>query len=85
MENTLNKTVGNYKITGDWNNQSKQLKEKYSQLTDADLKFEIGKEDDLLKRVETRLNKKREEVISIISNVKQEKSELPNFDVKRSI
>jgi len=40
------------------------LKEKYSQLTDADLKFEAGKENELLGKVETKLNKKREEVLA---------------------
>lgn len=55
-----------FKMTGDWDTQSKQLKEKYSQLTDADLKFEPGKEKDLIDRVQTRLNKKRDEVINII-------------------
>jgi uncharacterized protein YjbJ (UPF0337 family) len=54
------------KITGNWDTQSKLLKEKYSQLTDADLKFEAGKEEELISRVETKLNKKREEVINII-------------------
>jgi hypothetical protein len=56
-------------MTGDWKEQSKQLKTKYSALTDADLKYEAGKESDLLKRVETRLNKNREEVVKIIKNV----------------
>jgi hypothetical protein len=69
-----NQTPENFKITGDWTVQSKQLKEKYSQLTDADLKFEPGKENDLLKRVETRLNKKREEVINIIKKGQPEKA-----------
>lgn len=66
MENSNNKTAESFKITGNWETQSKELKSKFSQLTDADLKFEPGKENDLLKRVETRLNKKREEVINII-------------------
>lgn len=55
-----------FKISGDWNAQSKKLKEEFPQLTDADLKFEIGKEEDLLKRVSTRLNKKNEEVVNIL-------------------
>ena len=55
-----------FKINGDWKAQSKILKEKFPQLTDADLSFEDGKEEDLLKKVETRLNKKREEVVNII-------------------
>jgi len=35
-------------------------------LTDADLKFEAGKENELLERIGKRLNKKREELINII-------------------
>lgn len=55
------------KITGDWSKQATELKGKYAQLTDADLKFEIGKENELIGRMETKLNKKREEVINIIN------------------
>jgi hypothetical protein len=66
MENSTNKTAESFKIKGNWATQSKELKGKFSQLTDEDLKFETGKENDLLKRVETRLNKNREEVINII-------------------
>jgi hypothetical protein len=60
------KTVKAFKITGNWSDQSKKLKSKFSQLTDSDLKFESGKENDLLKRMESRLHKNRDEVISII-------------------
>lgn len=67
MENTNNKTSEAFKISGDWKVQSKELKNKFSQLTDEDLKFENGKENDLLNRVEKRLNKKRDEVINIIN------------------
>jgi len=66
MDANQNKPDEGFKITGNWEAQSKMLKSKFLQLTDADLKFEPGKENDLLKRVETRLNKKREEVINII-------------------
>ncbi len=67
MDIKLNINRDPFKITGNWEAQSRVLKEKFSQLTDADLKFEPGKETDMLKRVETRLNKKREEVINIIN------------------
>ncbi len=66
----LDTKTESFKITGDWVQQSVQLKEKFNQLTDSDLKFETGKENELLKRVETRLNKKREEVINIINKTK---------------
>lgn len=73
MEEAVNKSIEAFKITGNWEKQSKQLKEKYSQLTDADLKFEPGKENELLTRVESRLNKKRDEVINIINKTLPEK------------
>lgn len=59
-----------FKITGNWSKQSQVLKEKFNQLTESDLKLETGKEEELLKRIETRLNKKREEVINIINKCK---------------
>lgn len=66
MDTTPNRNNDVFKITGNWDEQSKGLKEKFSQLTDSDLKFETGKEKELLERVGTRLNKKPEEVINII-------------------
>jgi hypothetical protein len=76
MDVNQNKAQGApaFKVTGNWENQSKQLKGKFSQLTDSDLKFEPGKENDLLDRVEKRLNKNREEVINIINKSNAEKS-----------
>lgn len=66
MDKFLKKTPEPFKITGDWNKLSKKLKEKFPKLTDSDLKFEAGKENQLLTRIETRLDKKRHEVITII-------------------
>lgn len=62
-----------FKIVGDWLPQAKRMKERYPELTESDLKFEIGKEHELLDRVGTRLNKSRLEVISIISQVQAER------------
>lgn len=73
MDKVETKTPENFKITGNWDTQSKQLKQKFSQLTDSDLKFETGKENELFTRVGTRLNKKREEVINIIKKGQSEK------------
>lgn len=64
MENTPKQD--GFKITN-WDESSKKLKEQFSQLTDADLKFETGKENELLNRIETRINKKRSEVIDMIN------------------
>ena len=74
MDTTQKNVAEPFKITGDWKVQSKALKQEFSKLTDGDLKFETGKEDDLLKRIETRLNKKREEVLNIIRKVQLAKA-----------
>jgi len=66
MDLEFNKSNGIFKITGNWEVQAIRLKDKFSQLTDADLKYKTGEEDDLLKRLGARLNKKRDEVIHII-------------------
>ncbi|MDA9563470.1 hypothetical protein N9R81_02205 [Flavobacteriales bacterium] len=63
-----------FKITGNWNEQSKLLKGKFSQLTDPDLKFEAGKEKELLEKLEIRLNKETDEVIDIIKKVQPGKN-----------
>lgn len=73
MDTNVNKNSDTFKITGNWDNQAKQLQEKFSQLTDADLKFVAGKENELLTRMESRLNKKRDEVINIIKKTQAEK------------
>lgn len=66
MKHSQDEKTAAFKVTGNWANQSKALQSKFPQLTRNDLQFESGKEDDLLKKVGTRLNKKREEVINIL-------------------
>lgn len=73
MSTTENKTPANntpevFKVIGDWAAQSIKLKEKFPQLTDNDLKLEVGKDHEILGRVQARLNKKRKEVINMINN-----------------
>jgi len=49
-------------IKGNWNEIKGKLKQKYAQLTDDDLTFAKGKEDELLGRLQQRLGKSKEEV-----------------------
>lgn len=67
MENKEAKKEITFKVTGTWADQAKTLKTKYSQLTDADLKCEPGKEAELITRMESKLNKKHEEVVAILN------------------
>ncbi|WBV60115.1 hypothetical protein PFY12_13865 [Chryseobacterium camelliae] len=67
--NTNHNNDKSFKILENWNEQSKQLKEKYSTLTDYDLKLEEGKEKEMLERIGNRLRKNREEVVDIIKEI----------------
>jgi len=84
METTKSKTSETFKMNGNWDTQSKQLKKNFTQLTDADLKFEAGKENELLGRIEMRLKKSREEVISLIKKSQPEKIEVAPRKPSRS-
>lgn len=74
MDKVQQKADVGFKITGDWKKHSNILKDKYPSLTDVDLKFEAGKESELVSRVSTKLNKKEEEVINILKKDLEVKS-----------
>ena len=52
----------NLQIKGSWNELKGKLKQKYGQLTDDDLAFAEGKEDELLGRLQKKLGKSKEEL-----------------------
>jgi uncharacterized protein YjbJ (UPF0337 family) len=49
-------------LKGDWNQVKGKLKQKYGQLTDDDLTFSEGKEDELLGRLQQKLGKNKEDL-----------------------
>ncbi len=49
-------------MKGTWNEVKGKLKQKYGQLTDDDLTFAEGKEDELLGRLQKRLGRTKDEV-----------------------
>jgi uncharacterized protein YjbJ (UPF0337 family) len=55
-----------FQIKGNWNKIKGKLKQKYAELTDDDLMFVKGKEEELMGRLQTKLGKGREEVQQII-------------------
>lgn len=52
-------------IRGSWNEQKGKLKQKYADLTDDDLMYEEGKEDEMWGRLEKKLGKAKKEILSI--------------------
>lgn len=61
--------MNDLKIKGNWNETKGKLKQKYSQLTDDDLALAEGKEDELLGRLQKKLGKAKEEIISEIKKL----------------
>lgn len=56
-------------IKGTWNETKGKLKQKYASLTDDDLLFEEGKEDELLGRIQKRTGEAKEKIRSFIEEV----------------
>ena len=52
----------NLQIKGSWNEVKGKLKQKYGQLTDNDLEFAEGKDDELLGRLQQKLGKSKEDL-----------------------
>ena len=57
------------RIEGNWNELKGKLKEKYAVLTDNDLAYEKGKEDQLLGNLQQKLGKTKDEIKAIISDL----------------
>jgi len=56
-------------LKGNWNELKGKLKQQYADLTDDDLLYEEGKEDELYGKVQQKLGKTKEEVQQIISDL----------------
>jgi hypothetical protein len=61
-----------FRVSGNWADQSRSLKARFNHLTDQDLALVAGKEHEMLDRVQSRLNKNREEVIGIIRSTEKQ-------------
>ena len=60
--NTLN-------MKGNWKEIAGKLKQQYANLTDDDLLFKEGKEDELLGRLQQKLGKTKEELRKLIGKI----------------
>lgn len=56
-------------IKGNWNEIKGKLKQKYADLTDIDLTFTKGQEEELLGKLQKKIGKSREEVIRMIKSL----------------
>jgi uncharacterized protein YjbJ (UPF0337 family) len=61
--------MNNLTAKGTWNEIKGKLKQKYADLTDDDLKFAEGKEDELYGRLQKKLGKTKEEIREEIERI----------------
>ena len=57
-------------LKGNWNKVKGNLKQKYAELTDDDLMYAEGKEDELLGRLQKKTGKTKEELTAEIYKMK---------------
>ena len=62
-------SVDKLELKGRWNEIKGKVKQAYGTLTDDDLKYEEGKEDELLGRLQTRTGKARQELVKWINGL----------------
>lgn len=57
------------KIKGNWNVLKGKVKQKYGELTDDDLAYVEGKEEELLGKIQKRTGKAKEEIQNFIKDL----------------
>jgi uncharacterized protein YjbJ (UPF0337 family) len=60
------KQMSNWKLKGDWNQLKGSLKQKFGELTDDDLLYTEGEEDELLGRLQKKTGKAVDELRQMI-------------------
>jgi len=60
------------KLKGNWNELKGKLKQKYAQLTDDDLTYAEGKEDELYGKMQQRLGQTKDQVRDLVQDVRTE-------------
>ncbi|MEJ2399603.1 MAG: CsbD family protein, partial [Gammaproteobacteria bacterium] len=57
------------KLKGNWNEVKGKLKEEYGELTDDDLMYQEGKEDQLLGRIQKKTGQTKEQIKQFIDSI----------------
>lgn len=57
------------KLKGNWNELKGKIKQQYGELTDDDLTYEEGKDDELVGRIQKKIGKTKDEVINWIQSL----------------
>ena len=61
--------MNTFTMKGNWNEIAGKLKQQFANLTDDDLLFKEGKEEEVLGRLQQKLGKTKEELRKLISKI----------------
>ena len=61
--------MNTFTLKGNWNEIAGKLKQQFADLTDDDLLFKEGKEEELLGRLQQKLGKTKEELRKLIAKI----------------
>lgn len=56
-------------LKGKWNEQKGKLKQQFAELTDDDLMYQEGKEDEMLGKIQIKLGKTKDEFAAILAGL----------------
>jgi len=71
--------MDNLIVKGTWNTVKGKLKQAYGNLTDDDLKYEEGKEDELLGRLQKKTGKTKDDLKKWFNSAKQTNTEKSSY------
>jgi len=61
--------MDNLELKGRWNEMKGKVKQAHANLTDDDLEYEDGKDDELVGRIQKKLGKTREDVVTWLKSL----------------
>lgn len=61
--------MSNLKLKGKWNEVKGKVKQQYADLTDDDLLYQEGKEDELVGRLQQKTGKTRDQVVDWLNDL----------------
>jgi uncharacterized protein YjbJ (UPF0337 family) len=69
LQQPISKVMNKTELKGNWNEQKGKLKKKFAFLTENDLMFEEGKEEEMYGKLQIKLGKTKEEMRKIINGL----------------
>ena len=67
LQFNINNMKNTTELKGNWNEQKGKLKQRFAVLTDNDLMFEEGRQDEMFGKLQKKLGKTKEELHKIIA------------------